>query len=109
MPARERPPHTHPLAEPPETPVERRERALRAPPDLAARLPRIEQGTRLVCVEGWSTVAWWAGHPFAALLAAFPPAAGARWASLRSAVNLDACGNAYPYYVSLDLATLRHP
>src|SRR5205823_1254832 len=67
--------------------------------ELAAHLPRVEQVTRLVCVEGWSTVAWWAGHPFAALLSAFPPAAGARWASLSSAVNLDARGNADPYYV----------
>jgi len=77
--------------------------------DLVARLPRAEQGTRLVCVEGWSTVAWWGGFPFAALLAAYPPAPGMRWASLKSAVNLDARGNADPYYVSLDLDTLRHP
>jgi DMSO/TMAO reductase YedYZ molybdopterin-dependent catalytic subunit len=65
--------------------------------------------TRLVCVEGWSTVAWWGGYPFAALLAAFPPAPGARWAALRSEVNLDARGGGDPYYVSLDLETLRHP
>ena len=77
--------------------------------DLATRLERAEQATRLVCVEGWSTVAWWGGFPFARLLEAFPPAAGARWAALRSAVNLDAAGRPDPYYVSMDLATLRHP
>jgi len=77
--------------------------------DLERLLPRVEQTTRLVCVEGWSTVAWWAGFPFAQLLAQFPPAPSARWAALRSSVNLDARGNPDPYYVSVDLDTLRHP
>ena len=77
--------------------------------ELAARLPVHEQGTRLVCVEGWSAVAWWGGHRFADFLAAFPPARGMRWASIRSALNLDARGRPDPYYVSLDLATARHP
>jgi len=68
-----------------------------------------EQVTRLVCVEGWSGVAWWGGVRFADLLEAFPPAPGARWASLRSAVNLDGRGRPDPYYVSIDLDTARHP
>jgi len=77
--------------------------------DLVRRFPHREQVTRLVCVEGWSAVAWWGGLRFADLLAAFPPAAGARWASLRSSVNLDPRGNPDPYYVSIDLGTARHP
>lgn len=77
--------------------------------DLAARLPFVEQGTRLVCVEGWSAVAWWGGFRFADFLAAFPPDPGARWAAMRSAVNLDPRGNPDPYYVSIDLGTARHP
>jgi DMSO/TMAO reductase YedYZ molybdopterin-dependent catalytic subunit len=71
--------------------------------------PFAEQVTRLVCVEGWSAVAWWGGLRFADFLAAFPPAPGARWAALRSAVNLDGAGRSDPYYVSIDLETARHP
>jgi len=77
--------------------------------DLTSRFPLHEQVTRLVCVEGWSAVAWWGGLRFADLLAAFPPAPGARWAALRSSVNLDGDGNPDPYYVSIDLETARHP
>jgi DMSO/TMAO reductase YedYZ molybdopterin-dependent catalytic subunit len=77
--------------------------------ELLRRFPPRDQITRLVCVEGWSAIAWWSGIPFPDFLAAFPPAPGARWASLRSAVNLDGNGNPDPYYVSIDLATARHP
>jgi len=76
--------------------------------ELLARFPRQEQVTRLVCVEGWSAVAWWGGIRFAELIRAFPPAAGARWAALRSSVNLDFAGRPDPYYVSVDLRTARH-
>jgi hypothetical protein len=76
--------------------------------DLLGRFRSYEQVTRLVCVEGWSTVAWWNGLRFRDLLQAFPPAEGARWAALRSAVNLDGTGNPDPYYVSIDLHTARH-
>jgi DMSO/TMAO reductase YedYZ molybdopterin-dependent catalytic subunit len=68
-----------------------------------------EQITRLVCVEGWSAVAWWAGLRFDDLLRAHPPASQAKWVRVESSVNLDAAGNPDPYYVSLDLATARHP
>ena len=37
-------------------------------------------------------LAWWGGLRFADLLAAHPPAPGARWASMRSAVSLDGRG-----------------
>jgi DMSO/TMAO reductase YedYZ molybdopterin-dependent catalytic subunit len=72
------------------------------------KLPEQEQVTRLVCVEGWSAVAWWGGFRFADFLDAYPPAPGARWAEIESAVNLDGFGSPDPYYVSIDLETARH-
>jgi DMSO/TMAO reductase YedYZ molybdopterin-dependent catalytic subunit len=77
--------------------------------DLEASFPIHEQVTRLVCVEGWSAVAWWGGIRFSDLLDAHPPAPGCLWASLRSSVNLDGAGRPDPYYVSIDLDTARHP
>jgi hypothetical protein len=77
--------------------------------DLLARFPRHEQVTRICCVEGWSAVAWWSGLRFSDFLQAFPPPPEARWASLTSSVNLDSSGSPDPYYVSIDLATARHP
>jgi DMSO/TMAO reductase YedYZ molybdopterin-dependent catalytic subunit len=68
-----------------------------------------EQITRLVCVEGWSAIAWWAGLRFDDLLRAYPPKPQAQWARVGSSVNLDASGNRDPYFVSIDLATARHP
>ena len=76
--------------------------------DLSRRFARHDMNTRLVCVEGWSAVAAWGGLRFADLLAAFPPAPGARWAALRSGVSLNGSGAIEPYYVSLDLETARH-
>ena len=71
--------------------------------------PVHEQITRLVCVEGWSAIAWWAGLRFDDLLRAYPPMSQAKWARVESSVNLDASGNPDPYFVSIDLATARHP
>ena len=68
-----------------------------------------EQITRLVCVEGWSAIAWWAGLRFDDLLRAYPPMSQAKWARLESSVNLGPWGNPDPYFVSLDLPTARHP
>jgi DMSO/TMAO reductase YedYZ molybdopterin-dependent catalytic subunit len=77
---------------------------------LLTRFSLQEQITRLVCVEGWSAVAWWAGVRFDDdLLRAYPPVSQAKWARLDSSVNLDADGNPDPYFMSLDLATARHP
>jgi DMSO/TMAO reductase YedYZ molybdopterin-dependent catalytic subunit len=76
---------------------------------LLNRFPMREQITRLVCVEGWSAIAWWAGLKFDDLLRAFPPISKAKWARVESSVNLDASGNLDPYFVSMDLATARHP
>src|ERR1700744_4570449 len=77
--------------------------------NLTNRFSIHEQITRLVCVEGWSAIAWWAGLRFDDLLRAYPPAPQAKWVRVESSVNLDASGNPDPYYVSLDLATARHP
>jgi DMSO/TMAO reductase YedYZ molybdopterin-dependent catalytic subunit len=77
--------------------------------NLLTHFPAHEQITRLVCVEGWSAVAWWSGLRFDDLLRAYPPMSQARWARVESSVNLDTAGNPDPYYVSLDLATARHP
>jgi DMSO/TMAO reductase YedYZ molybdopterin-dependent catalytic subunit len=76
---------------------------------LVARFSIHEQITRLVCVEGWSAIAWWAGLRFDDLIRAYPPASQAEWVRVESSVNLDAFGRPDPYYVSLDLATARHP
>jgi DMSO/TMAO reductase YedYZ molybdopterin-dependent catalytic subunit len=76
---------------------------------LMTRFSIHEQITRLVCVEGWSAIAWWAGLRFDDLLSAYPPMSQAKWARVESSVNLDASGNPDPYFMSLDLATARHP
>jgi DMSO/TMAO reductase YedYZ molybdopterin-dependent catalytic subunit len=76
---------------------------------LRNRFPIHEQVTRLVCVEGWSAIAWWAGLRFDDLLRAYPPKSQAKWARVESSVNLDASGNPDPYFVSIDLSTARHP
>src|SRR5204863_7404386 len=56
--------------------------------ELGSRFARHAMNTRLVCVEGWSHVAAWGALRFADLLAAYPPAPGARWAAFRSAASL---------------------
>jgi DMSO/TMAO reductase YedYZ molybdopterin-dependent catalytic subunit len=77
--------------------------------NLLGSLQVHEQITRLVCVEGWSAIAWWAGFRFDNLLSAYPPMPQAKWARLESSVNLGPWGNPDPYFVSLDLSTARHP
>ena len=77
--------------------------------NLINRFSMHEQITRLVCVEGWSAIAWWAGFRFDDLLRAYPPMSQAKWARVESSVNLDESGNPDPYFMSIDLATARHP
>jgi DMSO/TMAO reductase YedYZ molybdopterin-dependent catalytic subunit len=77
--------------------------------NLLASFQVHEQITRLVCVEGWSAIAGWVGLRFDDLLRAYPPVSQAKWARLESSVNLGPWGNPDPYFVSLDLATARHP
>ena len=76
---------------------------------LLARHRIHDQITRLVCVEGWSAIAWWSGLRFDDLLHAYPPVSQAKWAHMESSVNLDANGNPDPYFVSIDLQTAQHP
>ncbi len=76
---------------------------------LVTRFSRHERITRLVCVERWSAIAWWSGLRFDDLLRAYPPMSQAKWARVVSSVNLDASGNPDPYFMSIDLATARHP
>ena len=76
--------------------------------DLLARFAIRDQVTRLVCVEGWSAIAWWGGLRFAELFEAYPPAGDAKWARLESSVSLDPDGKPDVYFVSIDLATARH-
>jgi DMSO/TMAO reductase YedYZ molybdopterin-dependent catalytic subunit len=77
--------------------------------NLLNRFSVQEQITRLVCVEGWSAIAWWAGLRFDDLLRAYPAMSQAKWARVESSLNLDASGNPDPYFMSLDLLTARHP
>jgi len=77
--------------------------------NLLASFQVHEQITRLVCVEGWSAIARWAGLRFDDLLRAYPPMSQAKWARIESSVNRGPWGNPDPYFVSLDLATARHP
>src|SRR6202140_4235336 len=76
---------------------------------LLARHRIHDQITRLVCVEGWSAIAWWSGLRFDDLLHAYPPVSQAKWAHIESSVNLDTNGNPNPYFVSIDLLTAQHP
>ena len=76
--------------------------------DLLASFHVHEQITRLVCVEGWSAISWWAGIRFDDLLRAYPPMSQAKWIRLESSVNLGPWRNPDPYFVSLDVETARH-
>src|SRR5712672_2189441 len=77
--------------------------------NLMTRFSVHEQITRLVCVEGWSAIAWWAGFRFDDLLRAYPPKSQAKWARVESSVNLDESGTPDPYFMSIDLATPPYP
>ena len=76
---------------------------------LTDQFGRLDQVTRLCCVEGWSMIAGWGGLRFTDFLQAYPPKPGTKWVSLTSSVNLDGDGNSDPYYVSIDLPTAQHP
>src|SRR5580692_11059786 len=76
---------------------------------LMTRFSIHEQITRLLCVEGWRAIAWWAGLRFDDLLRAYPLMSQAKWALVEASANLDSSGNPDPYFMALDLATDRHP
>src|SRR4029077_15799858 len=48
-------------------------------------------------------------HVAGDLLRAYPPMSQAKWAHVESSVNVDDSGNPDPYFMSIDLATARHP
>src|SRR5262249_15298560 len=52
-----------------------------------------EQITRLVCVEGWSSIAWWVGLRFDEVLGVYPPMSQAKRAQIESSVNRGRWGN----------------
>jgi len=76
--------------------------------DLRRQFIIRDQITRLVCVDGWSAIAWWSGLRFNELLHAYPPTDNAKWAKLESSVSTDGMGHSDPYFVSIDLPTARH-
>jgi DMSO/TMAO reductase YedYZ molybdopterin-dependent catalytic subunit len=63
-------------------------------------LPTVEQVSRLVCVEGWSAKAGWAGFTYQALADAMRPAPEATWLYFE-------CGDGY--YEYLKVAELQEP
>jgi DMSO/TMAO reductase YedYZ molybdopterin-dependent catalytic subunit len=77
--------------------------------NLLASFQVHEQITRLVCVEGWSAIAGWAGLRFDDLLRAYPPMSQGKMGPVRIIGQSRSWGNPDPYYVSLDLPTARHP
>jgi DMSO/TMAO reductase YedYZ molybdopterin-dependent catalytic subunit len=76
--------------------------------NLMTSFSTYEQITQLTCVEGWSAIAWWAGLQFDDLIRTYPPMSQAKWALVKSSVNLDASGNPDSYFMAIDMATARH-
>lgn len=68
--------------------------------DELRALPRVEQNTRMKCVECWSARAQWAGFTYAALAEIVRPRAEATWVTFECADG---------YYESLSVAELSRP
>ena len=66
--------------------------------DLYA-LPKAEQITRHICVEGWSAIGRWGGTPFAGFLQRIGADTTAKYVGFRCADD---------YYESIDMATALH-
>ncbi|WP_454727659.1 MULTISPECIES: molybdopterin-dependent oxidoreductase [Cupriavidus] len=62
-------------------------------------LPKAEQITRHICVEGWSAIGRWGGTPFAGFLRRIGADTTARYVGFRCADD---------YYESIDMATALH-
>ena len=67
--------------------------------DLYA-LPRAEQITRHICVEGWSAIGRWGGTPFAEFLKRVGADTSAKYVGFKCADD---------YYESIDMPTALHP
>lgn len=76
--------------------------AERAPWTLARlhTLPKTEQITRHICVEGWSAIGRWGGVPFAHFLKRVGADLGAKYVGFKCADD---------YFTSIDMATALHP
>lgn len=68
-------------------------------PELYA-LPRADQITRHICVEGWSAIGRWGGTPFGDFLRRVGADTSAHYVAFRCADD---------YYESIDMATALHP
>jgi DMSO/TMAO reductase YedYZ molybdopterin-dependent catalytic subunit len=68
-------------------------------PELYA-LPRTEQITRHICVEGWSAIGRWGGTPFSEFLRRIGADTSAKYVGFKCADN---------YYESIDMPTALHP
>lgn len=62
-------------------------------------LPKAEQITRHICVEGWSAIGRWGGTPFAGFLQRIGADTTAKYVGFRCADD---------YYESIDMATALH-
>lgn len=63
-------------------------------------LPKAEQITRHICVEGWSAIGRWGGTPFAGFLERIGADTTAKYIGFKCADG---------YYESIDMATALHP
>lgn len=63
-------------------------------------LPKVEQITRHICVEGWSAIGRWGGTPFAGFLQRIGADTTAKYVGFKCADD---------YYESIDMATALHP
>jgi DMSO/TMAO reductase YedYZ molybdopterin-dependent catalytic subunit len=63
-------------------------------------LPRQQQVTRHICVEGWSAIGKWGGVPFAHFLRRVGADLSAKYVGFKCADD---------YYTSIDMATALHP
>jgi len=68
--------------------------------DALYALPKAEQITRHICVEGWSAIGRWGGTPFAGFLQRIGADTTAKYVGFRCADD---------YYESIDMATALHP
>jgi DMSO/TMAO reductase YedYZ molybdopterin-dependent catalytic subunit len=68
-------------------------------PELYA-LPKAEQITRHICVEGWSAIGRWGGAPFSEFLKRVGADTSAKYVGFKCADD---------YYESIDMATALHP
>jgi|SRR5687767_14292626 len=69
-------------------------------------LPAVRYTVKHHCVEGWTTVATWAGVPFATIAALVEPGAGADYVRFDS---FDANRDGVGYYNGWDLESAMHP